>query len=194
VIAGLAYRWLGSPCEADLGEDRVTLAAAARTDLFVDPRGERPPVLSAPALVTPLGGDFVLGARVEVDFAGSFDAGGLIVHAQEGLWAKLCFECTPRLEPTVVSVVTRGVSDDCTSFPIDAGHMWLRIARTGPALAFHASPDGTRWHLVRHFALDGRDVLDAGFLAQSPVGEGCTARLTAIRLERRTLGDLRGGE
>ena len=57
-------------------------------------------------------------------------------------WAKLCFEYSPQREPMVVSVVTRGLSDDCNSFVVDGATVWLRIARVGSAFAFHASTDG----------------------------------------------------
>jgi regulation of enolase protein 1 (concanavalin A-like superfamily) len=194
VIAGLPFRWLSAPCEADIGEDRLTLAGLADTDLFTDPRREKAPKLSAPAFVTPLAGDFVLGARVEVDFASAFDGGGLVAYADEGRWAKLAFECSPEIEPGIVSVVTHGVSDDCNSWPVTAGHTWLRVARIGGALAFHASDDGARWRLVRHFALDPGDSVDAGFIAQAPHGPACEVRFTEIRLERRTLADIRSGD
>ena len=94
----------------------------------------------------------------------------------------------------VVSVVTRGVSDDCNSFPVDTGHVHLRIARLGAAFAFHASTDDNRWRLVRHFALDVRDELRLGLEAQSPLGDGCTATFTELRFERTTLADIRSGD
>ena len=182
------------PCEADVAEDRLTLGGLPNTDLFTDPRGEKPPKSGAPAFVTPLAGDFVLGARVEVDFASSFDGGGLVAYANDGLYAKLCFECSPELAPGIVSVVTRGVSDDCNSWEVEPGRpAWLRIARIGGAFAFHASDDGERWRFVRHFGLDTGPVVDVGFLAQAPHGEACEVRFTEIELERRTLADLRDG-
>ena len=54
----------------------------------------------------------------------------------------------------VVSVVTRGVSDDCNSFVVDGASVWLRVARVGSAFAFHASTDGSNWSFIRHFALE----------------------------------------
>ena len=76
---------------------------------------------------------------------------------------------------------------------VDGDAVWLRIARVGAAFAFHASDDGGRWDFVRHFALDGDP--QAGFLAQSPTGEGCAATFSddPPRAPRR-LRDLRSGE
>jgi regulation of enolase protein 1 (concanavalin A-like superfamily) len=92
-----------------------------------------------------------------------------------------------------VSVVTRGVSDDCNSMVVDGREVRLRVARVGPAVAFHASVDGERWNFVRFFALDGPDNLAVGFLAQSPTGEGCTVSFTEIAYEAARLADLRSG-
>lgn len=170
----------------------VTLTAAARTDWFVDPAtGEA--TLDAEAQLEPVVGDFTLGAHVEVDFAATFDAGVLVVWRDQRTWAKLCFEYSPEREPMVVSVVTRGVSDDANSAVIGGNAVWLRIARIGGAFAFHYSLEGKRWHLVRHFALGGDGELQAGFLAQSPTGDGCSARFTHVRVRRETLADIRSG-
>jgi uncharacterized protein len=189
--AVFASRWLGQPAAQETSDDRVSIVAGPRTDWFLPPGGGEAR-LNAPALVGPVAGDFVLAAAVEVAFAATFDAGALVLWHDERTWAKLCFEYSPDAEPMVVSVVTRGTSDDCNSVVVEGNRVHLRVARIGSAYAFHYSEDGGRWHFVRQFRLDG-DVL-AGFEAQSPLGEGCRATFTSVALESRTLGDLRGGE
>ena len=171
--------------------ETVRLAAGPRTDWFVDP-GTGTVTDNAPSLLREVEGDFVLSAYVEAELAATFDAGALVVRRDERTWAKLALERSPAGDPTVVSVVTRGVSDDCNSWTLDAPSVWLRIARIGDAYAFHASRDGARWELVRHFRLDAPDA-EAGFEAQSPTGDGCVATFTSVTLESRTLGDLRDG-
>jgi len=181
----------GAATEAvDEGES-VRIAAGPRTDWFVDP-GTGEVTDSAPALLRPVEGDYVLSAHVEAALASTFDAGALVVRRDERTWAKLALERSPAGEATVVSVVTRGVSDDCNSWSLDEPSVWLRIARIGDAYAFHASRDGDRWDLVRHFRLDAPDA-EAGFEAQSPLGEGCVATFTSVALVGRTLADLRDG-
>jgi regulation of enolase protein 1 (concanavalin A-like superfamily) len=117
----------------------------------------------------------------------------LALWADEDNWAKLCLEYSPRGEPMVVSVVTRGLSDDCNSAVVDGSVTWLRMSRIGQAYAFHSSADGQEWHLVRHFALASGESPEVGFQAQSPTGDGCTARFDQIRFEARTLADIRSG-
>lgn len=175
-------------------EKQLTIEAGPRTDLFVDPKGGEAVLNAARLIGQPIEGDFTLSAMVTVGFAASFDAGVLLIHGGDGSWAKLCFEYSPQGQPMVVSVVTRGVSDDANSMPIEAKTVWLRVARIGPAYAFHASTDGTTWQFVRHFALETEAAPQVGFLAQSPSGDGCTVTFEDIRFEQRRLADLRSGE
>ena len=109
----------------------LILSAAAGTDLFVDPAGTgQSMVPDAGRFVgLPPAGDFTLAARVRVEFASMYDAGVLLLHARERHWAKLCFEYSPQLRPTAVTVVTKGVSDDSNSFEVDGDTLWLRIGR-----------------------------------------------------------------
>jgi uncharacterized protein len=116
-----------------------------------------------------------------------------MLHAGERTWAKLAMERSPQGDAMIVSVVTRGVSDDANGAVVAGDSVWLRVARIGGACALHASADGQRWDLVRHFALDAPGPLAAGFLAQSPTGEGCTATFDEISFAARTLADLRDG-
>jgi regulation of enolase protein 1 (concanavalin A-like superfamily) len=170
----------------------LTLQAGPRTDLFVDPRNGSL-VLNAPRLLGPVSGDFQLSASVEVDFQATFDAGVLLVFVDDRHWAKLCFEYSPQAEPMVVSVVTRGLSDDCNSFIVDSHQVWLRISRLGEAFAFHASTDAQHWQFVRHFALQAPAALSVGFLAQSPTGEGCAATFDGLDFVAEPLTELRDG-
>lgn len=169
----------------------MEIEAGPRTDWFVHP-GTGEVVANAPAELEPVEGDFVLSAHVRANLRETFDAGALVVWRDERHWAKLALERNPAGAPTVVSVVTRGESDDCNSWALDEAAVWLRIARIGNTFAFHASRDAEQWELVRHFRLEGS--VQAGCEAQSPLGEGCAATFTDVRREARTLGDIRSGE
>jgi regulation of enolase protein 1 (concanavalin A-like superfamily) len=185
-----ALRWEPAPERWSLDDGALTVVAGPTTDLFLDPQGA-PPKLEAPRLLGRVDGDFQLSARVAVDFRATFDAGVLLLWAGDRTWAKLCFELSPDRRPMVVSVVTHGRSDDANGWTVDAGQVWLRVSRLRPSFAFHASTDGRRWELVRHFALDGDPEL--GFLAQSPTGEGCEVTFDEIRCSPERLADLRNG-
>jgi uncharacterized protein len=188
----LPLRWRSAPLGWSGADGGLSITAGAGTDLFVDPQGTAQ-ALNAPCLLARPDGDFILSARVTVDLAATYDAGALVLHGGERDWAKLCLERSPRGEPTIVSVVTRGVSDDCNSFVVAGGRVWLRVSRLGPAFAFHASTDGSDWRLVRYFSIELSEGPAVGFLAQSPTGKGCTATFDAIQFRSERLRELRDG-
>ena len=130
---------------------------------------------------------------MRADLQATFDAGALVLHAADHQWVKLALERSPQGDPMVVSVVTRGVSDDANGRVVTADGIWLRISRIGGACALHAADDGVHWELVRHFAFPAPDGLTAGFLAQSPTGEGCAATFDGLEHVAETLADLRDG-
>jgi len=171
--------WHVAGLDAELGADSIAFAAGPRTDLFTDPGGAEPQA-GAPLLLGPAAGDFSLRARVSAPLAATFDAAALVVWASPASWAKLALELSPEGESTIVSVVTRGVSDDANGFTVPGSEAWLRVSRRGETLALHASADGEWWSLVRHFTLDGAREASAGFLVQSPTGEGLRGRFDEI--------------
>jgi regulation of enolase protein 1 (concanavalin A-like superfamily) len=189
----VSLRWDGESASSyRMTDDGFDISAGPGTNLFIDP--ERTAVmLNAPHLLAAAEGDFLLSARIRVEFEATFDAGALLVWLNDRAWAKLAFELSPQREPMVVSVVTRGTSDDCNSFVVEDGHVWLRVARVGTAYAFHASTDGVYWRLIRHFSLYASETPSYGFSAQSPTGAGCTATFDAIAYEPRRLLELRDG-
>jgi len=183
--------WDAAPASWQL-DDALTIAAPPRTDLFRDPAGSEPQA-AAPRLLGPVEGDFQLSARVTCTFDGAFDAGALLLWADETRWVKLALEASPDGDPGVVSVVTDGLSDDANAFAVSGDAAWLRISRLGPSCALHARHDDERWRFVRHFPLASASGLRAGFLAQSPAGEGATARFETIAFTAERLADLRSG-
>lgn len=170
----------------------LTGQALERTDLFTDPLSDRK-LNSAPMLLFPTTGDFLLEAEVSVEFASTFDAGVLLRWQDADHWAKLCYEYSPQGQPMVVSVVTRGASDDCNSVAMTEHRIHLRVGRRGPGCVFHYSTDGSYWHMVRAFRLR-EGSMQAGFLVQSPTGNGCRVQFRKIRFRPDTLPALRSGE
>jgi regulation of enolase protein 1 (concanavalin A-like superfamily) len=176
----------------ELGDSSLAFAAGPRTDLFADPAGGEPKS-DAPLLLGALSGDFQLKAHVSAPLAATFDAAGLVVWAAPAAWAKLELEYSPQGEPTIVSVVTRERSDDSNAFVVPQAEAWLRIARNGETIAFHASTDGRWWSLIRYFTFPGAATASAGFEVQSPTGEGLLGRFDEIEWTAGPLADLRNG-
>ena len=186
-----ALDWLRSPAEWAAEPARLVVSAPAQTDWFIDPISARA-VRTAPVLVgPPPTGDFTWEAHVALEGDAMFDAVGLFVYDDDDHWAKLALEVTAA-GPTIVSVVTDTFSDDCNSTVLAQSSAWLRLARVGEAIAFHASDDGGRWELVRVFRPPSR-APRIGLICQAPTGTGCTGTFDAITFTARSLSDIRDG-
>jgi uncharacterized protein len=186
-------RWLGPvPGWTPLGANGVEMIAPPRSDRFHDPADDTRKA-DSPLWAAEAEAPANLVARVTVDFAATFDAGVLMAYQSRDAWAKLCFERDPIGRVMVVSVVTRGRSDDANAFLVDGSTVWLRVSLLPRAYAFHASTDGRRWEFVRYFRLGTRGRPRLGLSAQSPVGAGCTVRFEHVRLGPGVVDDLRSG-
>jgi uncharacterized protein len=189
----MPLRWGLPPTSWEISHGgALAITAGPRTDMFVNPDGTDV-VLNAPRLLFAPAGDFMLSARVKVEFAATYDAGVLLLYAGERSWAKLCFEYSPQRQPMIVSVVTQGFSDDANAYVVAGNQIFLRIARLGRAFAFHASEDGAAWQMIRNFTLEPAAQLAAGFVVQSPTGAGCMATFADIVYTPARLADLRSG-
>ena len=177
------------------GEIGLLVEAGPLTDLFVSPDGLEPS-LNAPRLIGVPDAAFQLSALVDVEFGSTFDAGVLVLWASDRSWAKLCLEYSPAGRPMVVSVVTRGLSDDANSTEVEGTSTWLRISHSEHgSYAFHAATDGVHWNMIRHFELAaGSNDARVGFLAQSPTGEGCRVRFSQLRYVSEGVDDIRSGD
>jgi regulation of enolase protein 1 (concanavalin A-like superfamily) len=185
--------WLNQPQSWDLSsEGQLSITAAAKTDWFIDPQGAVN-ISNAPVLLFPASNPCMLSAQVIVSHVATYDAGVLMVYESPRAWAKFCLELSPQGLPTIVSVVTREVSDDCNAFSAN-GPVYLRVSKLEKAYAFHVSDNGSYWHLIRYFQLEDHKKARIGFEAQSPDGNGCTASFRDIRFEERVLTNIRSGE
>jgi regulation of enolase protein 1 (concanavalin A-like superfamily) len=186
-------RWQGVPQSWSLDSNsNLSITAGQKTDWFLDPGGSVN-VLNAPALITTIQQPCMLKALVTSEAAATFDAAVLTVYQADDQWAKLCFERSPQGQLTIVSVVTKGTSDDCNSVPISGQSVYLRLSVLEKAYAFHYSLDSSTWNLVRYFTLGERKTTEIGFLSQSPTGKGCTSTFSEITFLAQALSDIRSG-
>jgi regulation of enolase protein 1 (concanavalin A-like superfamily) len=176
------------------GGQQISVTSGANTDWFIDPAGGQGKNNAPIAMFMPPDLTFCLQARVTVGFTATYDAGTLFAFSNDALWAKLCFEYSPQQQPMIVSVVTRGASDDCNSVVVAYNSVYLRVHKRGEVFAFHYSLDGHYWHFVRYFTLGDQGQLRMGFSAQSPTGQGCEVDFSEIRYSPGILSDLRSGE
>jgi uncharacterized protein len=183
--------WQNTPASWHLDHDNnvLTISAGAKTDWFVDPSDDTV-ANNAPILLFKPNPDYVLSAKVVVSFAAKWDAGALMVWGDEHHWAKLAFELSLDRVPTLVTVVTRGLSDDCVSKELKSDSVYLRIAKTDRTYVLYFSVDGHEWQILRTFSLDTEIPVRVGFEAQSPVGSGAVAKFSAISYDPHRISNI----
>lgn len=193
------FQWLNES-KAEIAGDELILQASPNSDFFCGgsfsaTSGAVPETLcNAPFYYTEVAGDFVLRAKVSLEFKDIYDSATLMVMQSETVWAKLCFEKTDFGTTAVVSVVTNGGSDDANGCNVTVPAVWLQIARSGNGFALHYSLDGEQFDMVRYFTLPVDNVLKVGFVAQAPTGSGGKRQYAHCSLEQKTVADLRVGE
>ncbi|WP_044478601.1 DUF1349 domain-containing protein [Paenibacillus antibioticophila] len=181
-------------------DDKMIMFAPEKTDIFcnngaVSEEGITPESLSnAPFFYKEVNGDFVMRAKVQLDFKDVYDAACLMVMKDLEVWGKLCFELTDFNTHAVVSVVTNQTSDDANGNNIEGDSVWLQISRSGQSFAFHYSLDGKQFFMTRFFNLPVEDKVKVGFLSQSPTGRGGNRIYSHFSLEQRTVKNIRVGQ
>ena len=182
--------WQNKPLSWNLDSKNVlTISSDAKTDWFVDPF-DGTVAKTAPILLFTPGSDYVFSSRVTVNFATKWDAGALMLWADDHHWAKLSFELSPEGKPTLVTVVTRGLSDDCNSLPLPGDSVHLRVAKSSNTYVFYFSTDGESWQILRTFSLDTELPVRVGFESQSPAGAGVVAKFSAISYDPHRIGNI----
>ena len=187
------FQWLNEPEAWSVAEGVFRVTPSASTDLFRPPDGAEPrdnPCL----LYTSVSGDFTATTHLKAHLVGFGDAGAITVRTSPTVWAKLCLERSPIGDVSIVSVVTRGVSDDSNGELLDAPECWLRLTRKGGLFGMHHSLDGSAWRFVRTFTIDAGDPVMVGIHAQAPFVGGCSVEFDHFSINPGAVGDFRSGE
>lgn len=163
--------WLNEPGEWSFTDNGLAINAPALSDYFNDAESSSISN-SAPYLYTYIKGDFEVTTRVDIKMREMFDSGCLMIMSDLNNWAKFCYENWLN-EPSIVSVVTRNMSDDCPSLRIGETKPYLKILRSGNCFGFHYSLNSKDWTLIRYFSMNVPEEIKVGVVAQSPTGNGC---------------------
>ena len=163
-----------------------------RVDYFRDPTGVHAQD-DAPYLWLSVTSDFVAQAHVRPVFVTTWDAAAIMARHDAQQWAKLCYESTDLDTTAIVSVVTRGISDDANGVDLSVPDLWLQIYRVGDVFGMHYALDGRNWRMVRLFKLPMPPAIRVGLVAQCPAGPGTTIDFLSFTVEPRTIQNLRAG-
>lgn len=192
------WKWLNESQIINAGEE-IVIYAPAKTDWFNNPIPEAngeysKPVANAPFYYTDVEGDFVFSVKVRPNHKYVYDACAIMVIEDEMVWAKAAFEKSDFGTNAAVCVATNQISDDANGCNIEQDYVWLKVCRVGNVFSSHYSLDGKTYNMVRLFTLPAKKSIKVGIEAQSPAGEGGLRYYSDMKLELRTVENLRSGE
>lgn len=185
--------WENKPKHFDSNKNSFTIVAGYHTDMFRDPNVTYN-TDNAPKLMFKADANFVLSCSIEHSFSNKWDGGAIVIKQDSLNWVKFCFEKDYTGARRVVSVVTKGISDDCNSVEIKGNKVFYKLAKADNVITLYYSLNGTNWYLIRHLQFDANDNLQVGFLAQSPTGNSCSVKFANISYKNKKIKDPYLGE
>jgi uncharacterized protein len=185
--------WENSPKSFSADGNQIVIVAGKETDMFRDPNVTYN-TDNAPKLLFEADDNFVLTASIEHAFASKWDGGAIVIKQDSLNWIKFCFEKDYTGAKRVVSVVTKGISDDCNSVEVTDKKVYYKIAKAENVITLYCSANGVKWFLIRHLQFDTSRGFKVGFLAQSPTGDRCEVKFSDIVYKVKKIGDPYLGE
>lgn len=173
-----------------ISDNHLRIVAPANTDLYTAADSSHI-VNKSPRLLFKPDSNFILSAKIKLEFNSMWDAGVLLIYNDSSHYAKFCFEKDFEGQPRIVSVVCNDVADDCNSIAINSNEIYYRIIGSTKKNTFglYYSEDGDDWFGIRGFRLNKTDNVQIGFSAQSPIGKQCSVEFMDIDLQERKPND-----
>jgi len=190
VISSIPHKlyWENKAGKFLIRENRLTIGAGEKTDMFRDPNVTYN-TDNAPKLLFKADENFILSASIEHSFTNKWDGGAIVLISDSLNWIKFCFEKDYTGAKRVVSVVTKNISDDCNSVEINAHKVFYKLAKADNVITLYYSTNGIKWFLIRHLQFDTKPGFEAGFLAQSPTGTKCVVTFSNIKYQSKKIKD-----
>jgi len=185
--------WDNAPVKYSIQNNILTIVAGPKTDMFRDPNVTYN-TDNAPKLLFIADTSFILSAAIQHSFLNKWDGGAIVLIEDSLNWIKFCFEKDYTGAKRVVSVVTKGISDDCNSVEIKSNKVFYKIAKADNVITLYYSVDNIKWLLVRHLQFNNTKNLKIGFLAQSPTGNDCEVKFSNIHYLAKKIKDPYLGE
>ncbi len=186
-------KWMNKPKKISYAKDTLLVRSEAKTDFFIDPSNGKPSA-SAPVLYKEIRGDFVATALVTPDLSNMWNAGSLMMIIDSENWIKFAFENSDATGNSIVSVVTRGVSDDANGVRLEEQEtIWLRLIRKGDIYSMLWSKDGKHYYLARLSKMPSAKMVKIGIESQSPLDNEAVHKFHHFSVVHRTVDDVRKG-
>lgn len=193
VIAGDGLRWMNLPDNVRYDNGVMIVPTAPGSDFFIDP-DNRSISASAPFVYWETEGDFIATALVEPDFSATWNAVSLMVMLDSVNWIKFAFERSDATGKSIVSVVTKELSDDANGVRLpEASKVWLRVIRKGDLYSMFWSVNGEQFLMARLTRMKSQAAVKVGVEAQSPLKKEATHKIHFFAVESATVENLRTG-
>jgi regulation of enolase protein 1 (concanavalin A-like superfamily) len=187
------FLWMNPPKEFDIKDDQLQVLTSGNTDFFIDPENNKS-TASAHFLFKEVKGDFITTLQVKPNFKDQWNACAILMIIDETHWIKLAFENSDATGKSIVTVVTRGISDDANGAVLNEfDTVWLKMIRKGKLFAMHWSTNGKDYYMARLAAMPDSEVVKIGLEAQSPIGTAVLHEFKFLSIEQKTVEDLRKG-
>ena len=186
-------KWEIKPKKYFQDNKSITLFSGEKTDMFRDPNVTYN-TDNAPKLLFKADSNFVFSAAIEHAFISKWDGGAIVLKADSLNWVKCCFEKDYTGARRIVTVVTKGISDDCNSVKLTKNKVYFKIAKADNVITIYYSETGSKWYLIRHFTFDSTKNLQVGLLAQSPTGKDCQVKFSNLKYQVKKIKDPYVGE
>lgn len=176
----MKFQIINNPVSYQCNDNNITIEAGKNTNLFNSLSNNK--YSDFPFYYVLIDEDFIIRCKIAPEFKATYDLGAIVIFENVDKWIKFAFENSDAGYPSMVSVVTNDVSDDCNGEKIDKNEVWMQVIRKDNNFALHYSIDKENWKLERIFRLDMNKEVKVGVSAQSPIGEGCIASFEGIEI------------
>ncbi len=188
-----SHSWINAAAAYHPTDTGIQIVAGEKTDKYIAPDYSYS-IDNAPRLVFEADKDFVFSAIIQHPFNNKWDGGALILEADKENWIKFCFEKDYTGAKRVVSVVTKGISDDANSIELPGDKAHFKMAKKADTVYLYVATTGNDWFLVRAINFKFNNSLKLGLLAQSPEGKTNTVTFSNVKYSAVTIKDFWVGE
>lgn len=185
--------WVNKPKEFNTKDTGIQIIAGEKTDKYIAPDYSYT-FDSAPRALFDSDRNFIFSTAIQHSFENKWDGGAIILEADKDNWIKFCFEKDYTGAKRVVSVVTKGISDDANSIEFSQNIAYYKMAKKEDTVYLYVSSTGKDWYLVRAINFKFDKVLKLGLLAQSPEGKANSVSFTNVKYSASTIKDFWVGE
>ncbi|NLR62844.1 DUF1349 domain-containing protein [Chitinophaga varians] len=180
-IKGIPYpcSWINTPQSFNVAADSLSITAAQGSDFYNYPGGNYN-IATAPILAFKPDENFVLTAKIKVDFKKTYDGGAIYVMVDSTQYIKFLFENSHYGKLAVCSGVTNTYTDDSNNAVTGKNEVYFRLAKSGNMFGLFYSLEGKNWEAVRLVNFVPKAPIKIGFSSQSPLGDNCTSTFSEI--------------